>query len=631
MIAVLYLGIYLLLGYVISCWVFRTDRPLVRLWFGGVFALAMLLWFPALISFLSGQFSPASQWLALALSIGFAFWVYFQKRPSLKLSSHGKECPWTAAAVLPLWLISLYLLSTHTIWQDAAGALHVGQSTYGDLAMHLGFITSIAEQRTFPPMYSLCPDTPVGYPFLSDSISSTFYQLGASLRFSTMLPAALALLLVFSGVYGLSQRWLKDRKTALFASYLFSLGGGFGFAYFFDLSKAEPGKLQNLFTAFYETPTNFVQNGLRWVNPIADMLIPQRATLFGWALLFACLYLLYRAVFEKETRFFYPLGVLAGALPLVHTHSFLALGIISAVYLLLSVFQMESWSRIREFLLYGLIAILLAAPQLFGFTFKQSESFLTLHFNWANVSDAYFWFYIKNWGWVFLLLLPALFSLDRQDCEIFAGPALIWFFVELIQFQPNTYDNNKLLFVTFFFACGLTAKYLIQLYRKLTEDVSALNRIGTCILAAVMTVSLFLSGVLTLGREAVSDYELISSVETKAAAFIRENTEPDGTFLTYNNHNNAVASLTGRNIVCGSGTFLFFHGINYSEREAALPLIFEQPSRYFDAMQKRYGIDYVYIGPYEKHNYAIDYAYFADNLELIYDQNGILIYNIGKS
>ena len=48
-------------------------------------------------------------------------------------------------------------------------------------------------------------------------------------------------------------------------------------------------------------------------------------------------------------------------------------------------------------------------------------------------------------------------------------------------------------------------------------------------------------------------------------------------------------------------------------------------------MQKRYGIDYVYIGPYEKHNYAIDYAYFADNLELIYDQNGILIYDIGKS
>lgn len=81
---------------------------------------------------------------------------------------------------------------------------------------------------------------------------------------------------------------------------------------------------------FYKTPTNLPAEGLRWVNSIADMLIPQRATLFGWALLFPALQLLHRAVMQREYKCIVPLGIIAGCMPLVHTHSFLAIGIISA-------------------------------------------------------------------------------------------------------------------------------------------------------------------------------------------------------------------------------------------------------------------------------------------------------------
>ena len=52
-----------------------------------------------------------------------------------------------------------------------------------------------------------------------------------------------------------------------------------------------------IFTGFYKTPTNLGDKGIRWVNVIADMLLPQRATLFGWAVLFAALFLLYRGRF----------------------------------------------------------------------------------------------------------------------------------------------------------------------------------------------------------------------------------------------------------------------------------------------------------------------------------------------
>lgn len=57
-----------------------------------------------------------------------------------------------------------------------------------------------------------------------------------------------------------------------------------------------------------------------------------------------------------------------------------------------------------------------------------------------------------------------------------------------------------------------------------------------------------------------SGYEVVPAAQVELAEWINTNTdEPiaaDATFLTESNHNNAVAMLTGRNIFCGSGSFL---------------------------------------------------------------------------
>lgn len=120
----------------------------------------------------------------------------------------------------------------------------------------------------------------------------------------------------------------------MLATYLFFIGGGLGFAYLFNNKQLLAGegisRWQEMLEGFYKTPTNLPAEGLRWVNSIADMLIPQRATLFGWALLFPALQLLHRAVMQREYKCIVPLGIITGCMPLVHTHSFLAIGIISA-------------------------------------------------------------------------------------------------------------------------------------------------------------------------------------------------------------------------------------------------------------------------------------------------------------
>ena len=61
-------------------------------------------------------------------------------------------------------------------------------------------------------------------------------------------------------------------------------------------------------------------------------------------------------------------------------------------------------------------------------------------------------------------------------------------------FQPNPYDNNKLLFVTWLLCCGLTAEYLLSVWDRLREGAGALERAGSAVLAALTAALLFTSG-----------------------------------------------------------------------------------------------------------------------------------------
>ena len=119
-----------------------------------------------------------------------------------------------------------------------------------------------------------------------------------------MIPMFFAFAQVFCGIWFLAREFCRRRYAPVLAFLLFFLNGGLGMIYFLNGEYS----LHDLFTAFYKTPTNLTEKGMRWVNVIADMLLPQRATLFGWAALFAVLYLLFRAVFRGDTRLYLPGG-----------------------------------------------------------------------------------------------------------------------------------------------------------------------------------------------------------------------------------------------------------------------------------------------------------------------------------
>ncbi len=684
-LALVFFLFFQICGVIFAAVILKKESLSARILAGSVFGSVLLHWLPTITSLVLG-FSIVSHIAAVLLCAVSAVLVTLKFKPNLKdITGQFNLSGFTVSHFIPLAVYGVFALLVTGSFEFRDGVMYSGQATFGDTSMHLGFITSIAEQGVFPPDYSILPGTKLSYPFLSDSISSSLYIFGAGLKFSYCLPMYFAGAQVMYGLWHIMKNWLKDRAKILLAWVLFMLCGGFGFVYFLSGVTEDPSNFTRIFTAFYETPTNLVGENIRWVNVIVDMLLPQRATLFGWAVLMPAIYLLFKAVWNGERGYFIIVAVLAGALPMIHTHSFVSLALVSAGWLLMYmadktklsatsavvkvsfaaslvfmqllqiiVEERESEIYLVFLLIYILIfaaffllltirfiarkgtkellstwgvylgiTLILALPQLFAWTFRQAsgENFIRGYFNWANINDNYLWFYIKNLGVTLLMFVPGLINASHRNTKIVFPVLLIWVISELAVFQPNVYDNNKFLYVAFVFVCGLAADYMTELFHK----VKSLP--GSKLLAACTVFICVISALLTIGREFNAEYELMGKSQMNAAGYIMEHTEPEDTILTDQRHNNAVAALTGRNIVCGSTSYLFFHGLDYADASLAQEKMYEEP-RTNARLFEEYSVDYIMISSYERSSYDVDEAAIMDMFSCVFAEGDVAIYSV---
>ena len=600
-----------------------------RIWLGMSLGILEMMWLPAAFAFVL-SFDLTAHWLGLgtgALIAGMC-WLGRDRRPLRPWDAEEKILTFQILALaLPLTVLGGYLQYTHDLRVDAAGNWNVGQSTYGDLPMHASFIMGLID-RKFPADYPFFPGHRLSYPFLADSLSSSFVLFGCSLQATMILPGTFMMALCYLGVMILGREMTTGRKTVLLAAALFFLNGGLGFLYDFDQAagyNSEGGltvidRLQAILEGYYKTPTNQPDpNNLRWSNVICDLMIPQRTILGGWAMGIPCFYLL-EILFRPEgmdrresSRGVILLGIWAGLLPLIHTHTFVALALSSAGlmgYDLIHGDPIQNRSRksiLGKYLLYGGITAAVALPQLVGFTFAQafqqdggdSQGFIRFQFNWVNnpsgngMRDFYFWFYVKNVGIPFLMLLLAALERDRKQRRLFAGMILIVLAAELIRFQPNEYDNNKLFYPAWMIGCMIVSNWAAKVWRMLK------GLRGRTVLAAGAAVLIFLSAGLTIARECVSSYQAFSADAAEAGAFIRKETEKDAVFITGTQHLNPVSSIAGRTIVCGPDLWLYWHGFDTWERKLDLMNFYEDPEEYAEIPEK-YGAGYIYVSSDER-------------------------------
>ncbi len=652
--------IYIVLGVMMAAFLIPDKRPLVRLWAGGVIGIVALMWSNIPFSFLFG-FSIASHLcgLLLTLLITFALYLYRCRKdrvtliPTRKWASKlfgsfsggfGRDDGRLMLLILPFMIFGTICILNHSFY-DVNGAYYTGQCTYGDMNFHLGIITSLKEQGTFPPEYSICPGNQLDYYFLCDSVSSSLYLFGMGLRAAYVLPMLFGFLLVFMGFWFTAEAAvLKSFSKASIAFLLFFLNGGFGTFYFLDNLRKDPGNFTQIFTEYYHTPTNFVNSqggttNICWTNTVVDMMLPQRATLFGWMVLFLAIYLLYNSVFEgkdnAKERHFIAAGVIAGLLPMIQTYSYFTIGLVAIAWLVYSCIRDKfRWSIIRSWLCFGIPALALSIPQLKIWIFGAvgGESFISIAFNAYNESDNWLWFWVKNVGIVFILLIPAFISASKKLKLMYSAGLLIFVVTEFVKFQTFAYDNNKLYLMWYAFSVIIVADLLVNCYRKL-EGIR-----GRSVIAVILLIIATNAAVLTMGREMYSgfrpqSYCLYDAKSVKAAEYVENNTPADSLFICQNNHNNVIACLTGRNIFVGAGTFLYSHDVGYRERENALKEIFTDPAT-FESYKEEFGFDYAYISNDERSNYNKDgnfiESYLDENYELVYNSDGIKIFDLNS-
>ncbi len=602
----------------------KRRSALIKVWLGLVMGLMQFMWLPSLWAFAFG-FALTANMLALITSMAAALGLALRRKNdpprwtiaesaahapvfvSEKAGAHGKcdalpPAGLTLLIMIPIVLLVGYLQYTHTI-RKIDGSLYVGQSTYGDLCMHLSFATGLVGQ-SYPPEYTLLPGNTLGYPFLVDALSSSMLVFGTPLDLAFSIPGTVMTTLVYLGFFLFSYEITRSRAASVLSLALLLFSGGLGFLYTLDLAgETSFTALKNALYSYYQAPANMPEYNLRWVNALCDLLIPQRTLMAGWMCALPALYLLYTAMKTRRRSDYVALGLWTGPMVMIHTHSFLAVGMISLGAMIDSLLRQRKRIQLFGcFALYGLIAALLALPQLLVWTFPQTfdGGSLRVLFNWVNntqngsLRDGYFWFWIKNVGPVFILIpIAILSSASRRARALGLGSLLLFILAETVLFQPNVYDNNKLFYVAYIAMLPFASKLACDIYSRLKGI-----RLRS-LLAAGFVFVCSASGAISIARESISSYQVFYKQQVLAAEFIKEHTPKDALFLTASNHNNAVASLSGRKIVCGSGSYLYYHGLDYQRQEAEAVLMLAYP-RELEYLYSQYGVDYVYLSNYEK-------------------------------
>ena len=635
MAAVLYTFLFMLGGAAIIRFQLPRKSPVTRVFLGAALGLLLEMQLPALCAWVF-DFSLAAHAAAavLLLIVTGASWKLRDTREPAKMTEGDRKLlAAMALVVLPLTVLSGYLQHTHMIMPADDGSYWCGQSTYGDLCMHLSFITSMRDMQ-FPPTYNLLAGTALNYPYLSDSLSTTMMLLGMDLRMAVVFPGTLLMAMTYAGYMILAREILGDRRKAVaLAAVLFFFNGGLGFLYDFDLAGRDNfEKVREIFTGYYKTPANQPDLNLRFSNVIADLLIPQRALMGGWAMGIPALLLLISAMRERSMRQTLVLALWASCLPLVQTHTFLALGLFSGGFVLSRlVIDRDDWKGVlKRAGVYLGIVLVLALPQVLFSAVRQTVEggSLRFQFNWVNNSggrgmiDGYFWFWIKNAGLPFVLMICALLESRRRGyADIVCGMAAIFIVAETILFQPNEYDNNKLFYIWYMFAVILAADYGSVIMQRLA------GLRGRYVLAALFIFVSVFSGALSVARECISGYQLFSRTAVEAGKWIDENTDRNARFMTGQQHINPVCSLSGRQIICGSDLYVFFHGLDYRTQANDCQRFFELPQQH-EYLLDYYDVDYIYVSDYERAEFDVDLTYIDENYDLVYQNPDVRIYAV---
>jgi hypothetical protein len=344
-----------------------------------------LLWvalsaFTALLgSLLLGSLSPVISMVSLALGGAGAYWGSEPENSSVKTNFQLK---WSFGNLFIFLIILGGFFQFLFLLFEVGGHYAVGNpNNLGDMALHIGYIRSLAGGQNFWPQNIEYAGELLKYPFGVDLWNALFESLGVPLRAHLMITGIGAFCLLLSALYRRGQHWAV---AAFFLS-----GGYLGWNGLIHGLGWMPG------------------TSIDWKNLFLAVFVTQRGFLFA---LPAGLWLL-EATDENAMKVwtkqkFFSVVVLWGSLAFFHLHSFLFLSLYLGLRMILR-------SQLRHRLGLLFVVILLALPFIYQSVLQGSNVQRSLGWLWGWTFDSrknetdFLMYLIRNFG-VNLLLIPLL-------------------------------------------------------------------------------------------------------------------------------------------------------------------------------------------------------------------------------
>ncbi|MFN3533668.1 MAG: hypothetical protein ACK41Q_14390, partial [Candidatus Brocadia sp.] len=500
---ILFIIISIITGFLLTYFLSARYSIFERAAYGAVIGLGLHTWIVYLFSLLCGlQFKSlyiSSILLIVLCSVILIIkWTSFKEKIVSEIQDIkddfllNKISYYVHIAVFSFFTTIFWRLFCRTIiWKKES--MYIGlPNNYGDLPLHLAYITSFVWGNNIPPQDPAFAGEKLVYPFLADFLSAIFLKLGLDFRDILFIPGLLLTVVFYGILYYFTYRLTKNRLAAIISLFIFFFAGGFGFYYFFqdivDTSHSFWSFLMHLPRDYTKIPSL----SYHWITPLTCLNIPQRPFLFGFPITMLIFTLLYTGIEHKKWREFLFAGFLAGALPFFHSHSFLAMLMVSIPLGLI----FWDW---RKWFLFFMPAFILSLPQVLYLSgHVGGGSFFKPNFGWMAGKENFFWFWLKNTGLFWPLMIAGftitLFFHKGTDHRVpaypglYSLPFLILFLVpNLVLFAPWNWDNIKIFIYWFLGTTPIAALAMAHLYENTRYKI--LSRVGFFIIMFFLTVA----------------------------------------------------------------------------------------------------------------------------------------------
>jgi hypothetical protein len=650
----------------IASYAYDDDAPPVaRLGYGAATGLAAL----ALVGFLVAEFTGIAVGTVVA-AVVVALPLLALARPGLRARVRsdvraGLRFPGAIARQRDLRtfgpliytiLMALFLvLVFDRVLFSSGGALFTGYvNNLGDLPFHMQVTASFAYGANFPPEDPTYAGTGFAYPYLSDFVAAMLVNLGASFR-DAFLVQNLTLAAAFVVILHRFTRVLTaDRLAAFIAPILVLFSGGLGWLMLLDDARKGEHGIVAVLSSLSHDYTITGDGPFRFGNAITTLLVTQRSLLAGLPIALLVFILLWklvhldpatvgwpdrqgtgtRAFFRALAAFFganrvaIAAGILTGALPLIHAHSFVV--VIVTAFLFGVLFRQWRDGKWRAWAIYVDIALILALPQIWWSThdsIANAGTFFGFEFGWDHGATNVAWFWFLNTGLFIPLAILGAWWVWRErplgrSAVLFCLAFVTWFIVpNLVRLAPWIWDNIKVLFYGFVGAVPLVSLALARLLRGRPSWRAA---------GALALASLVLAGGLDVWRvvSRQSEYQEFDPNAVAIADIVRTTTPPRALILHAPTWNPPVF-LTGRRSLLGYTGYIWAHGLDYADREAEIKRIYAgAPDA--EELLRRYGVNYVIVSPLERSYMPVNDAFFG-KFKDVGDAGAYRLYEVAKA